>query len=95
MKYLINKTNHCDFKTIAVNRLDPRAYFIAHSTRLKAYETDYCYERYQSDVVTVLSGEWDFKYYKKKSKLPEKLDTSKIAFDKIKTASEKLWRRFS
>ena len=41
MKYLINKTNHCDFKTIAVNRLEPRAYFIAHSTRLKAYETDY------------------------------------------------------
>ena len=91
MKYLINKTNHCDFKTIAVNRLEPRAYFIAQSTRAKAYQTDYCYERYQSDVVTVLSGEWDFKFYKKKSKLPEKLDTNKIAFDKVNVPST--WQR--
>ena len=36
MKYLINKTNHCDFKTIAVNRLDPRAYFIAHKKKSDA-----------------------------------------------------------
>lgn len=91
MKYLLNKTNHCDFKTIAVNRLDPRAYFIAHSKKLIAHQMDYSYERYQSDVVTVLSGEWDFKYYKKKSKLPEKLDTNKIAFDKINVPST--WQR--
>ena len=44
MKYLINKTNHCDFKTIAVNRLDPRAYFIAHSKRLNANQIDFSYE---------------------------------------------------
>ena len=91
MKYLINKTNHCDFKTIAVNRLDPRAYFIAHSKRINAKQIDFNYERYNSDIVTVLSGEWDFKYYKKKSKLPEKLDTDKITFDKIKSANHIIW----
>ena len=41
MKYLINKTNHCDFKTIAVNRLDPRAYFIAHKKKADAKKIDY------------------------------------------------------
>ncbi|MBR2876975.1 MAG: hypothetical protein IKC01_07545 [Clostridia bacterium] len=91
MKYLINKTNHCDFKTIGVNRLEPRAYFIAHSKKSNAEKYLYNFERYKSDMVTVLSGEWDFKYYKKKSKLPEKLDTDKIKFDKISVPST--WQR--
>ena len=30
-----------------------------------------------------LNGEWDFKYYKKKSRLPATIDTNKVKFDKI------------
>ncbi len=91
MKYLINKTNHCDFKTISVNRLNPRAYFIAHSKKKSAEKAELMTERYNSDMVEVLSGEWDFKYYKSKAKLSENLDTSKIKFDKVQVPST--WQR--
>ena len=30
MKYQINKDNYCNFKTISVNRLDRRSYFIPY-----------------------------------------------------------------
>ena len=83
MKYTLNKVNHYDFKTVEIGRLAPRAYAIPHSKREDAVNSDYKTERYNSDIVTVLSGEWEFKYYKKKSKLPETLDTSKVKFDTI------------
>ncbi len=91
MKYSINKTNHSDFQTFSVNRLKPRAYFIAHSKKKFAEKADFMTERYNSDVVEVLSGEWDFKYYKKKSKLNENTDTAKIKFDKVNVPST--WQR--
>lgn len=83
MKYVLNKTNHVNFKTVELGRLAPRAYAIPHSKKADAVKADYKTERYNSDIVTILSGEWDFKYYKKKSKLPETLDTSKVKFDTV------------
>ena len=83
MKYSINKTNHCDFKTVEIGRYAPRAYFVPHRLKSDAVSADWKTQRFESDMVTVLSGEWDFKYYPKKSKLPEVIDTDKIKFDKI------------
>ncbi len=91
MKYILDKINHCNFKSYECGRLPARAYAIPHTKLKQAKAADYKTERYNSDVVTVLSGEWDFKYYKKKSKLPSTIDTSKIKFDKVNVPST--WQR--
>lgn len=91
MKYTINKLNHCTFEIMEEGRLAPRAYAIPHSKKEDAKKACYKTERFNSDVVTVLSGEWDFKYYKKKSKLPDIIDTKKIKFDKVSVPST--WQR--
>ena len=83
MKYILDKLNHCTFKSYEAGRLAPRAYCIPHSKLKAAKVVDYKSERYNSDMVTILSGEWDFKYYKKKSKLPATIDTAKLKFDKV------------
>ena len=91
MKYILDKTNHADFKVVEAGRLAPRAYAVPHTKKSDAEKVDYKTERYNSDVVTVLSGEWEFKYYKKKSKLPATLDTSRVKFDTVKIPST--WQR--
>lgn len=91
MKYILDKTNHCDFKTLETGRLGARAYAIPHTEKKAAQTVDYKTERYNSDIVTVLSGEWDFKYYKKKSKLPATLDTARVKFDTVNIPST--WQR--
>ena len=91
MKYILDKANHSTFKMIEAGRLAPRAYAIPHSKKDSAEKADYKTERYNSDIVTVLSGEWDFKYYKKKSKLPATLDTSRVKFDTVNIPSS--WQR--
>ena len=83
MKYTLNTVNHSDFKTVEIGRLAPRAYFIPRTLKKDARKADYKTERYESDMVRVLSGEWDFKFYAKESKLPAVLDTAKVKFDKI------------
>ncbi len=91
MKYILDKLNHANFKMLETGRLAPRAYGIPHCKLDAARVADYKTERFNSDVVAVLSGEWEFKYYKKKSKLPDTLDTSRIKFDKISVPST--WQR--
>ncbi len=91
MKYILDKANHSTFKIIETGRLAPRAYAIPHSKKVSAEKADYKTERYNSDIVTVLSGEWEFKYYKKKSKLPATLDTSRVKFDTVNIPST--WQR--
>lgn len=91
MNYLLNTTNHCDFKTLEIGRMKPRAYFVPQKTFEAAKKVDFREERKKSDIATLLSGEWDFKYYKKKSELPETLDTSEISFDKVSVPST--WQR--
>ena len=91
MKYLLDKQNHCTFKSYEKGRLAPRAYSIPHTTKKAAQKADYKTERYNSDIVTVLSGDWGFKYYKKKSKLPQTLDTARVKFDTVTVPST--WQR--
>jgi len=91
LKYEINKTNHCTFPLFEKNKLSPRAYFIPFKDRKLLEKTDIRKERYSGDMVKVLSGEWDFKFYPKKSKMPSSINTSKIKFDKVQVPST--WQR--
>ncbi len=91
MKYQINKTLHKTFKIFEKNKLTPRAYAIPYSSKEILSQTAPEKERYLSDTVTVLSGEWDFKFYKSISALPDKLDSLKVKFDKVTVPCD--WQR--
>lgn len=91
MKYLLNKKIHNDFNFFEDNKLGERSYFIPFSSKAKIADTDYKNERYKSDRITMLSGEWDFAYYKKLSLIPETFDTDAVDFDKVTVPST--WQR--
>lgn len=91
MKYKIHRNLHTDFNIFEDRKLEERSYFIPFSNEKALKNTDYKNERYNSDRVTVLSGEWDFSYYEKLSKLPNFFDTDNTDFDKISVPST--WQR--
>ncbi len=91
MKYTLQKKNYRNFKIFRDNITEPRAYFIPFSNLEKLRNTDFRQERYASDIVTCLSGEWDFKFYQHSAKVPDALDTSYIRFDKVTVPST--WQR--
>lgn len=91
MKYAINLENYRKFPLFEENKREGRAYFIPYSCRETLAATPFPEERYKSDRVTVLSGEWDFRYYDQASKLPQTLDTATEAFDRIQVPSD--WQR--
>lgn len=83
MEYSIHRNLHTDFSIFEENKLDARSYFIPFSSVKKLAKTDYKNERYKSDRVIMLSGEWDFAYYEKLSLVPDMFDTDNVSFDKI------------
>lgn len=88
MKYsLKNNTNYKDFETYQENVMKPRAYFIPFGNAEALAATDIRTERYASDRVKVLSGEWDFQYFTRVSDLPEVYDTEQMQFDTITVPS--------
>lgn len=87
MKYNIKNGNYKNFDVYKDNVLQPRSYFIPFKSLEKMLSNDIRTERYNSDMVTVLSGEWDFVYYSNVSRIPEVFDTEKISFDKIAVPS--------
>jgi len=91
MKYTVKNTNHRDFGTYELGKRRGRAYFIPYPSEKALTETPVERERYSSPLVTVLSGEWDFKYYAKEAELPAELDTGALSFDKIHVPST--WQR--
>ena len=91
MKYGINKTNYNDFSVYEINKLEGRAYAIPYSSKKALKKTPFKKERISSDIVKVLSGKWDFKYYKSNKDLPEILDTDAVEFNKVKVPST--WQR--
>ena len=91
MEYKLNTTNYRDFKVIEDNKLAGRAYFIPYSKKEKLCAVDLKHERTDSDLVEVLSGEWDFKYYNDISLIPEVFDAAGIEFDRIHVPST--WQR--
>ena len=91
MKYKIKRNLHTDFSVFEENKLPARSYFIPFSSAEKVQKTDYKSERYNSDRVTMLSGEWDFAYYERLSLVPVIFDTDDALFDKVITPST--WQR--
>ncbi len=91
MKYTLQKSNYRNFKVFRDNITEPRAYFIPFTTLEKAEKTDIRRERYESDMVTSLSGDWEFKFYRHCAGVPDVLDTARVKFDKIKVPST--WQR--
>lgn len=87
MKYIFNHQNYCNFNIFEENKLKGRTYFIPFKTKSSLELTDVLTERYNSDMVTMLSGEWDFCYYSKISGMPKAFDTAEQAFDKINVPS--------
>lgn len=83
MRYSIHRNLHTDFGVFEENKLDARSYFIPFSSVKKLAKTDFKNERYKSDRIVMLSGEWDFAYYEKLSLVPDSLDTDRVSFDKV------------
>lgn len=91
MIYSMNKANYKDFSVVEIGKLPARAYFIPFKTKAQLDATDFISERYSSDAVTVLSGEWDFRYYADCTQLEKEFDTDKVSFDKVCVPST--WQR--
>ena len=91
MKYNIKKLLINNFDVYEENKLAARSYFIPYSDKAALSEKDALNERFGSDMVTVLSGEWSFRYYKQISRLPGIIDTDSIVFDTVTVPS--VWQR--
>lgn len=91
MVYNIDKKLYRTFKIFEKNQLAPRAYAVPYSNIGVLEKTPLHDERYSSDIVRVLSGDWDFKFYNSVNKIPDKLNTSKIKFGTIPVPGD--WQR--
>ncbi len=91
MVYTINKKIHADFNYFEENKLPARSYFIPFSNKENLLSSDYKNERYLSDRILMLSGDWDFKYFSKLSEISDVFDTETAEFDKVITPST--WQR--
>lgn len=91
MKYNINKTNFNDFSVFEINKLEGRAYQIPYSSKEILKKTPFKKERNSSDIVKVLSGKWQFRYYESNKNLPDVIDTDEAGFDTVKIPST--WQR--
>ena len=79
----VKRNLHNDFNVFEENKKKERSYFIPFSSTTALENSDYKNERYVSGRVQMLSGEWEFVYYDKLSKVSEPFDTSKASFDKV------------
>ncbi|MCH5198738.1 MAG: hypothetical protein J1E34_07515 [Oscillospiraceae bacterium] len=91
MIYRISKTLHKNFNVFEKNKLPPRAYAIPYSEKNVLAEISYADERYSSDIVECLNGEWDFRLYKSIGDLPDALNSDKVKFGKLEVPSD--WQR--
>ncbi len=91
MNYLINRENFRQKDISEIGKLTPRAYFIPYSSKEALDNQTVLTERYNSDLVRVLSGEWDFKYYEKDMLIPNDFHTERVQFDKVVVPST--WAR--
>lgn len=91
MNYRINKENYHAFNTFEVNRLRARTNFIPYKDIDTLNKNSIMTERYNSEMVQSLNGEWDFFYYPKVSLMPDVLDINEIDWDKINLPST--WQR--
>lgn len=89
--YSFKKDLFKKFEKFNVNKLPYRAYCIPFADEKLLKKVTVINERYNSDMVEILSGEWDFIYYDKCENLPETFDTSAVDFKKVNVPST--WQR--
>ncbi len=87
MIYHLKNDNYFTFETFEKNKLAPRAYFIPFSQKEDALKFGVTEARYRSDIVTCLSGEWDFCFFKDPKTLGKTFDTEKARFEKMTVPS--------
>lgn len=83
MNYELKKTNYNNFKVFSENKLSPKSYFIPFRNIENLKSTDYLTERYNSDMITILNGNWSFKFYTNNKDLPNNLNTNSLSFDRV------------
>ena len=91
MIYSIQKNLHNNFRIFEKNKLAPRAYAVPFTNEETLISTPYCKERYSSDMVSVLNGEWDFKLYNSIHDLPDRFNSLKVRFGKLSVPAD--WQR--
>ena len=91
MRYVINRENFRKFEIREIGKLPPRSYFIPYGSRDDLESQDVLTERYNSDMVQVLNGEWDFKYFEKDMLIPNEFYTDRVQFDTVPVPS--VWTR--
>ncbi len=84
MIYNLSNDFYNEFSCFADNALPPRSYFIPFKDRVTCQNTTYLDERYESGMVKVLNGKWDFAFYSKISDMPLQIDTDELKFDSVK-----------
>lgn len=87
MKFNLKTDNYRNFSVFKDNVLQPRAYFIPFNSENEIASTNIKTERYSSSMVTVLSGDWGFRYFSKVSDMPDEIDTDNFEFDTVKVPS--------
>ena len=91
MKYRIQQHTYRDFAVYEQHKRNPRAYFIPYGDEEVLRNTAQRDERYNSDLVKVLSGKWGFKYYPDSRDLPREFDTTTVQFNDVIVPST--WQR--
>lgn len=87
MLFKVKNDNFKNFDVYKDNVLKPRSYFIPFESVESACSCNCKNERYSSSLVNVLSGEWDFKYFKSISDIPDEIDINNYVFDKVSVPS--------
>ncbi len=91
MRYVINRENFRKFEIREINKLPGRTYFIPYSSKEGLEDQTILSERYNSDMVMLLNGGWNFKYYEKDMLIPNELYTERVQFDTVQVPST--WAR--
>lgn len=84
MIYRFEHRNFNDFSVFEDNKLPARAYFIPFSGQDECKKSTYLNEREKSRLVTLLSGNWDFRYFARISDMPNEIDTFTYPFESVK-----------
>ena len=87
MIYNLKTDNYKNFDVTQINKAEGRAYFIPFPSREEAERARPADARYNSPLVSCLSGEWDFAFFKKPADLPAEFDSDAQPFDKIPVPS--------
>ncbi len=83
MEYEIKRNLHSDFSVYEENKMPERSYFIPFSNTVALKRSNYKNERYVSDRVMCLSGNWDFAYFEKLSMIPDTVNTDILPFNSV------------